>query len=194
LAEKDEDWYVSPSCVEGGDESVFDYREAIFVPHSIDGGLSDWLPAPTRKWDTYIGVGQPLSDDSWKQAQDSDTKENLLPVHCHCRGVSFDISRPAYHSEAFRKDFPDLTLPSEDPTKRNADEDRQNGTWWISSDRSKYIANTCLCTSDRLSTGCEMMQWSFVPTAFITLPNGSHFKNIFGTLKEYESSPKTFRR
>jgi hypothetical protein len=198
LAEEDEDWYLSTSCVSevGDDGNIFEYRDAIFVPCSIDGGLSDWLPEGTRKWESFTGLGQPLEDDSWKRtaAPAVEGGRDVLEVHCQCRGVSFTISRPDYGSGAFRRDFPKFTLPPEDPMKRDSEEERENGTWCIASDRSKYMGSTCLCTSDRLSTGCEMMQWAFVPTTFITLADGSPYRSEFGTLKAFQSSKDIFRR
>jgi hypothetical protein len=190
---------LSTSIVENGDETVFEHQEAFFVPSSIDGGLSDWLPDRMRKWDTFPGMGEPLKDDSWKDCQRSlsksdDEGKDSLSVHCYCGGVSFFIQRPDWEGKAFRKDFPNLVMPPEDDSQRNFRKEMVDGTWWIPSDRSKFTGNACFCTSDRLSSGAEMHSWAFVPTAFISLEDGSPFKPEFGTLKHYESSSDLFRR
>jgi hypothetical protein len=176
-------------------DSMFSFDDAMFATSSIDGGLSEWLPN-MKKWETYPGAGGPLSDGHEKKEglSSSSRIEEILHAHCDCHGVSFQIARPEWNSQRFREDFPDLLLPSEDRSTRDIMKERHNNQWWVASDRTKYTANACLCTSDRLSTGSELHQWSFVPTAFITLNDGSAFKNIFGTLKEYESSTNTFRR
>ena len=194
--------------MEGGDESVFEHREAYCVPSTLDGGSADWLPDRVRKWDTMPPDGRILEDDTWKEelrgeaeATDSTTEtvtqrkgDEVLNAHCNCKGVSFTIRRPDWDSAAFREEFPDFIIPPTDPAQRDFMTDVKNGTWWFPADHSKYRASACLCTSCRLSSGAELHAWSFIPTCFITLPSGEPFTPHFGTIKHYESSPNVWRR
>ncbi|KIW00890.1 hypothetical protein, variant [Verruconis gallopava] len=198
LAEADQHWFVSTGLVEGGDETVFEYKEAIFATHAVDGGLADWLDQRvTRKWDTFIGVGESLEADAWENSKRrvcDGERGSVLHVYCQCRGVEFRISRPDYASTAFQQLFPHLEIPSVNLASRTAEKDEGERTWWVARDPSKYLASACLCTSCRLSTGCELTCWASVAIMFITPADGSPFKTEFGTLKTYNSSPDTFRR
>ena len=198
IGEHDEKgWFLSTSIVEGGDETVFEHRQASYVPSTIDGGSADWLNGSrVSKWRTMPGDGEQLVDESWKRGRSPAgvKPSELLDVHFQCRGVSFKIIRPDWDNEQFISDYPDLVLPDEDETKRHFMNDVKNGTWWIASDRTKYRANACFCTSCTLSSGAELHNWVFVPTAFIKLDDGAPFKADFGTLKHFESSPNVWRR
>jgi hypothetical protein len=196
-AKYDGEWFISTAVVDKA-EGIFEFKNHIFVSSTKDGGLSDWVPRvdgrELKSWETHTGAGSEL-DVSWKEKHKSthkNTKSDRLHVHCHCNGVSFYIQRPDYNSPSFKMDYPDLPMPGPEPRDRN--QERKEGNWFIATNRSKYVAQLCVCTSCRLGSGCEVVQWAFVPTSFISLPDGSPFRRLFGTLKEHNSSDNTWRR
>jgi len=109
---------------------------------------------------------------NWVGDSDSKTtheKSDVLHASCHCGGVSFGIARPDEHSAAALP--PSLRSPN--PTK--------------------WIASNDVCTSCRVSSGCSIFSWTFPTVDRITLADGSPYRRLFGTMKEYHSSPDVQR-
>ncbi|EON64816.1 hypothetical protein W97_04050 [Coniosporium apollinis CBS 100218] len=160
-----------------------------------DGGASDWLRAiEGRAQDRWLGDEEkseaaPLN---WRSASrhtgtaaSAEAKPaDRLHAHCHCNGVSFSISRPSVHS---------LDAGPAPYHSGASAEDPANEPWWLRANRTKFLAGTCACRSCRLASGFDFVAWAFVPTANITLEDGSPFKRYFGSIRTFESSPGTKR-
>jgi hypothetical protein len=195
----DDDQLCISTAVVDKAEDIFNFKNHIFVTSTRDGGFSEMVPKISERvlkcWEGHVGDEGELTPD-WKDAIKATlkpgTKEDRLHVHCQCNGVSFYISRPDWNSEAFKKDFPNVPIPGPEPRDRQKEYKLNN--WFIATNRKKYIANNCVCTSCRLGSGSEVVQWSFVPTCFISQEDGSPFSRLFGTMKEYNSSENTWRR
>ncbi|KAI9705304.1 MAG: hypothetical protein M1820_005134 [Bogoriella megaspora] len=186
------DFVIATGCVQqdpGDKTQIFNFRNIFCVDDTRDGGMSDWLPL--TRWQ---GIKSHLPDD-WQPVKPSSaapSKDDKLHASCHCGGVSFDISRPDFEHPAFRKTYPNLHLPG-------PYEPRQPETSIIANDASKYVAGNCVCQSCRLTNGGDIINWCFVPTSIIILPNGGLLSDqqpenfTFGTLKTYRSSEDVVR-
>lgn len=160
--------------------------EHIFVADTIDGGLSDWIPAPI--WD-----GARNEQNHWDNARRPELPKTLqgssrvtdrLLGYCHCRGVQFTISRPDETSSIQRVPWPDLIMPYHSKSPENTEDEK----WWLRADGTKYLAGTCACNSCRLNSGFDIQTWAFIPKANINLRNGDGLNYAMGTLRKYESS------
>jgi hypothetical protein len=194
---EDTGWCISTGVVDKA-EGIFEFKNHIFVTSTKDGGFSEFVPEignrVLRCWEGHQEESQELPPN-WKDSMTNITtsaSEDQLHAHCQCGGVSFYLSRPDYDSPAFKADFPDLPLPGPEPRDRN--KEFEQGNWWIATDRSKFVTGNCVCTSCRLGAGSDAVQWSFVPTSFISRADGSPITGLFGTLKEFNSSESKWRR
>ena len=169
-AKSDEQWYIAASAVEGP-EALWKFSDHYNLGGTKDGGLSCWLSEVDgrimKKWVTSPTNPESETGD-WEDAvtfASSGPPDEKLHAYCHCKGVEFYIARP---SGDVSTDLPP-TLTSSDKTK-----------WYASND---------VCTSCRLASGCAICQWAFPTVSHITLADGSPYRRVFGTLKEYHSSP-----
>ncbi|KAF2802739.1 uncharacterized protein BDZ99DRAFT_468708 [Mytilinidion resinicola] len=170
-------WNISISIVEGT-ENLWDFSKHIYLEDTKDGGLSTWLGAvggkSLQKW---AGAAMPDSTSEsgdWKApapatADAAQPKEDILHASCHCGGVSLNIARPTPASRAL---LPPSLTPA-DPTK-----------WYASND---------VCTTCRFSSGSAIVSWIYPAVDRITLADGSPYRPVFGTLKQYRSSPDVSR-
>jgi hypothetical protein len=171
------EWTISTSIVEGP-ETLWRYTEHIYLEDTKDGGLSVWLGAvggkPLKKWAGRAPT-ETTSESNYRKTSDSSIKcsdplaDDVLHASCHCGGVAFNIARPTATSPAALD--PSLTA----------------------SETSKWVANNDVCTSCRFSSGCAIFSWVFPAVDCITLTDGSPYRRVFGTLKEYHSSPDVSR-
>lgn len=151
------------TSVVNGPESLWTYTEHRNLESTRDGGLSAWLPEVNGKPMKKNGL-----DHLEEPLADSES-HGKLRGHCHCKGVEFYISRPTKGSS---DDLPASLRPL-NPNK-----------WYAVND----VCRTC-----RLSSGCAILQWAFPTIDHVTLLDGSRYRRIFGTLKEYRSSPGVSR-
>ncbi|KAF2228456.1 hypothetical protein EV356DRAFT_499042 [Viridothelium virens] len=183
-------WYLSTGVIQREDFPLIEFTEHIFIEDTKDGGLSNWLPSVNgkllKRWSHHARKSQELPL-SWASSELQSTPSDKLRARCSCGGVDFYISRPLFDSPEFRKDFPDLKIPSETVP-------RSKEHWFIAKDKQKWIAGFCTCTSCRLANGMDVMSWTYVPTSLITPADGSSHRLEFGTLKRYQSSDKVIRR
>ncbi|KAF2200300.1 hypothetical protein GQ43DRAFT_418327 [Delitschia confertaspora ATCC 74209] len=159
-------WCLATSLVEGDDENLWKFTEHIFLDATGDGGVGGLLDeingSKLDKWkERDESSGEWMPSPSSSQSTSSST---ALQASCYCKGVQFSISRP--------------TPNTHDPAPENL----------TPTDRNKWFAVFCFCTSCRLASGCAIMPWTFLTTDAITLLDGSPYRPVFGTAKLYESS------
>lgn len=193
-------WWVSTGTLDRSD-GIVDFNGHMWIEDTHDGGGSDWIPTvgskPLERWlvapheSPSIALGWNAPDERPLPA--SGTEDDRLHAHCHCNGVQFFITRPNAATLTAKSPYADLLVPY------NSGRDASNPTnepWWLSSDKRRYLAGTCACTSCRLISGFDIQTWAFVPTANIVLPDGSPFpdERLWGTMRSYRSSEKVTRR
>ncbi|PQK17487.1 hypothetical protein BB8028_0007g06820 [Beauveria bassiana] len=134
-----------------------------------DGGMSVWL-------DRVNGARLKKYADADLQSEFEGVTakgggEGNLKASCKCRGVQFEITRSRELSD-----------------KAIAAQERP-------SSKGKYTAIVCVCDSCRLSVGCEVMAWAFIPAVNILHDNNEPLPDppVFGTIKHYASSEGTDR-
>ncbi|EAU85769.2 DUF636 domain-containing protein [Coprinopsis cinerea okayama7 len=123
----------------------------IFLGDTLDGGASKHITRyggnTLPRYKALRSPGDALPHDWNHTPQPSDTtttpSNDLLHFHCLCKSISFHIERPTI-----------ITNPSEE--------------WWFvpgktPSDPIRYSTEYCFCTSCRLSSGCVVTTWSYVP-------------------------------
>lgn len=146
--------------------------EHIFVEDTRDGGLRDLmadLPA-WEGWPDHSRKFQPGRQYGSKAAFADlgavSKNGEKLKCRCHCRGVSFSISRPNEESRrAVMKQHIDLLVPwYEDEEKR---QNKSNEPFWLRGDR--YLAGLCVCSDCRTASGFEVQAWAFVPLVNIEI-------------------------
>ncbi|KAF2494957.1 hypothetical protein BU16DRAFT_527884 [Lophium mytilinum] len=174
---KTKEWNISISIVDGP-ESLWDFREHIYLQDTKDGGLGTWLASvggkPLKKWAGGAIPDSKSEFGNWEPPTPSTTdvsksKEDILHASCHCGGASFNIARPTPASRAL---LPPLATASDD---------------------TKWYASNDVCTSCRFSVGSAIVSWAFPTVDRVTLADGSPYRRVFGTLKEYRSSPDVSR-
>jgi hypothetical protein len=165
-------------------------KRQIFVEDTQDGGFSHWLR--NLPIETHATLDDSLPEN-WLQTSKQTATHNTtdrLHAHCLCKGVNFWISRPLTSSA-------DFDNPKSDVNQKNSDRgdyDVEN-PWWLCANRTKFFAEVCHCNSCRLSSSCDFLPWTYVPTTDISLAaDGSvPFSRNFGTLKEHRSSDEASR-
>lgn len=181
-------------------EGVFEFQAHEFVADTLDGGFTDFLPSIAGKqlprWSFRPERSEQLPLD-WRSPERPSVESSLSSdrVHCSCKcgGVEFWIARPSERSKDAKSELPDLTLPYHSSQPRADDE-----TWWLMDDGKRFLAGVCSCDECRLDSGCEWVEWAFVPTIDISLdaegkkpydlPFGA--EQGWGTLKGYQSTKK----
>jgi len=175
-------------------DGVVAFKGHMWISDTKDGGASDFIPSidgnPLQRWATEPLISPELSL-GWKDSAPNShlpisppSPDDKLHAHCHCNGVSFFISRPNDLSHAATSPFPDLLIPYHSSTSPT---NPTNIPWWLPTP-TQYLAGTCACTSCRRSSGFEITWWAFIPTANISLPDGSPFSRYWGTQIAYRSA------
>ncbi|KAG9517667.1 hypothetical protein KCU99_g4898, partial [Aureobasidium melanogenum] len=170
-------------------EDTVHFERQIFVKDTQDGGFSHWLRDLPLK--TRATMNDELPTD-WPQSseQQVDRTSDRLHAHCLCNGINFWISHPLASSA-------NPNNPKSDVQQHNPDrgEYETENPWWLCENRTKFFAEVCQCNSCRLSSGCDFVPWTYVPTTDISLAaDGSvPFTRDFGTLKNYRSSDEASR-
>ena len=172
---------------------IIDFAGHIFIPDTLDGGLSPWLPSiNSRQLARYSEFPEsaeiPLD---WPNAEHPFTPPttDLIHAHCDCKGVNLYIAPPSARSAEPNADESDALLP-------HWVRDRPKGQkWWLRDGAKKFMASLCVCDSCRLATGAEVQAWAFVPAVDIALsPDGkTPFSTDFGTLRMYKHSSRAQR-
>lgn len=113
------------------------------VESTVDGGLAAWMSGAKELHDTSATTSNPPSSSHIP----------FLSAHCHCRNVSFKVTRPNASSPLPQSNFPDLMIPyhSNSPQITNPN----NEKWWLR-DGDRYLAGTCACKSCRLCSGSTL--------------------------------------
>lgn len=174
---------------EKGSDNLIKMLEHIFIPDTIDGGLTPCLlNVNQRSIPTWSGF--PIDDTEpdishaavlelphqsvAKMNEAAQGSDDFLSAKCHCGGVSLLIKRKTYP--------PDLVARY---TPKN---------------RTKYLSYMCACRSCRLTTGVPLIPWATVPPANIldsahAQVDFAHPEGNQGTtsLKSYRSSTKVVR-
>ncbi|KAH0291051.1 hypothetical protein KCU71_g15346, partial [Aureobasidium melanogenum] len=170
-------------------EDTVRFKRQIFVKDTQDGGFSHWLR--DLPLETHATMNDEMPTD-WPQLseQQLDRTSDRLHAHCLCNGINFWISHPLASSA-------DPNNPKSDVQQHNPDrgEYETENPWWLCENRTKFFAEVCQCNSCRLSSGCDFVPWTYVPTTDISLAaDGSvPFSRNFGTLKKYRSSDEASR-
>jgi hypothetical protein len=190
--EHDGHFEISHGTLEKSD-GVLEFVGHMWIEDTKDGGASDFVPTfggkPAKRW-LVAPIDSPEVSLGWKDSKTTSlrpkkaTEENLH-AHCHCGGVKFYVSRPNEESLMASSLFPDVLIPYNSSQSASNPE---NKPWWLSEDRTKYLAGTCACTSCRRISGFDITSWAFIPTSNLSLPSGEPFRRGFGTLKSYSSS------
>lgn len=185
------------------------------VESTVDGGFSAWLPIigakflprwrRSREESDLLPLEWPCPVAAARRKRDSQ-----LAAHCHCGGVSFNITRPNDRSGAFTAPLPDVIKKYTNGEEATLTEEK----WWLSGD-GRYTAGTCACRSCRLASGMDIVevrrarfpafacsneectnhiqQWGFIPAHNIKMTDGKPFTTDFGTLKAFRSSEDATR-
>ncbi|CAD0085638.1 unnamed protein product [Aureobasidium vineae] len=170
-------------------DDTVQFERQIFVKDTKDGGFSHWLK--DLPIETHATLNDSLPAD-WPQPskRPADKVSDRLHAHCLCNGINFWISRPLTSSAN-----PDN--PKSDTYQHNPDRGdyEVEDPWWLCENRTKFFAEVCQCNSCRLSSGCDFIPWTYVPTTDVSLAaDGSvPFSRDFGTLKSYRSSDHATR-
>lgn len=189
-------WHVFTGSLEQAD-GIVEFVLNEHIADTIDGGFSDWLMSikgrQIERWPHSPGQGQQLPLD-WQDPQ----RPNIEPsasdkLHCQCKcgGVEFWLARPSERSKNAASEWPDVIVPY------HSNQPRADGSkWWLRDNDTKFLGGVCACNSCRLDSGCEWVEWAFVPTIDISLdaegrqpydlPFGAEAG--WGTLKGYKSS------
>jgi hypothetical protein len=171
-------------------ENTVQIKSQIFVKDTQDGGFSHWLKPLQIK--TYGTLNDSLPED-WLQTSKQPAAHNTierLHAHCLCKGVNFWISRPLIFSA--NSDNPKSDVNQNNPDRGDYDIEKP---WWLCASRTKFFAEVCHCNSCRLSSSCDFLPWTYIPTTDISLTEDGSvpFSRNFGTLREYCSSDEASR-
>jgi hypothetical protein len=171
-------------------EDIIQIKRQIFVKDAQDGGSSHWLRNLPIETHATLDDGLP---DNWLQTSKQPAAHNTtdrLHAHCLCKGVNFWISSPLTSSA--NPDNPKSDVNQNNPDR--GDYDIEN-PWWLCANRTKFFAEVCHCDSCRLSSSCDFLPWTYLPTTDISLAEDASipFSRNFGTLKEYRSSDEASR-
>jgi hypothetical protein len=177
-------------------EGIVQIRSHVWVGDTIDGGFANHLRAvdnidlPRYK----EGFGSALMPLTRSHPTPNGSPAANLPAFCHCRSVTFTISRPTEESTDLSAPFPDL-IYSYNVTHLSKIRNTSDRKWWLAADGTRYLAGYCTCSSCRLTSGMELQAWAFIPLSNILDPRTNQpicltnsDKRLPG-LKQYMSSP-----
>lgn len=200
---------VSHGSVQGEIDGILDFVGHMWLEDTLDGGASVWMPVLSsriaEKWSNHAGEHSVPSKNSEEASATSSTKftsegsdsraeVKRLQAHCHCRGVSFSVARPDEKALMSQSPFPDLLVPYHSSASA---ENPDNQPWWVSKDKTKWLAGNCACNSCRRVAGFDLVQWAFVSLSSLYFSGGECFERPFAdkmeTLKSYRSSPGVTR-
>lgn len=184
--ERHKTWTVATGVLKDKSSGVVSFAGHIWASSPTDGGFVSWLPSLNGKslqiWTKDSNVSEELSANALMRANaGSKTPSDSVLAKCGCGGVSFSISRP---NEKSTRANPDLMNPS----PSGATDNPHSELWWLRAKGTRYKASNCTCTSCRLATGFDVVQWAYIPAANLSLPDGQPFKLMFGTMQSYNSS------
>lgn len=155
-----------------------------------DGGMSVWLESANGTWLKKYATHDLQSEFDTATAKDGG--EGNLKASCRCGGFQFEATRATEVSGQLSRVlqvffFSFVDLGAEDKAIDSTGKSASRGTWWLRN--GKYTAGLCVCDSCRLSAGCEVMAWAFIPAVNLRL-NNKPLPNppVLGTIKHYESS------
>ncbi|KAM0244939.1 hypothetical protein ACHAP5_005846 [Fusarium lateritium] len=173
------------------------FSRQIFVGDTLDGGISPWLQYPNVggskacRWEEKPDKGENLGDDWPGTKKAENVSRDDIPLHCRCKGVNL-VFRPG------NVDFSAM--------------DADSIPFYIDPESHKHLATLDPCNSCRLSTGVEIMSWTFAllkqidfagnskessfPPSTLELKDaveGSDRDLRYGTLAMYRSSPDVQR-
>ncbi|KAF9459653.1 Mss4-like protein [Collybia nuda] len=171
-------WYVAVGALEraGG---IVQFTGHIWVSDTLDGGTADHLSVfDERKIPRYSefpvveGGTLPLG---WRGVTENPSPDQLS-AYCHCRAISFSITRPSLESKLPSSPYPDFLFPH-DTTPITHLGNPDNEKWWLrpvdSENPTHYLAGYCACSTCRLVTGSEVQCWAFVPRSNIIFHGGT---------------------
>lgn len=167
-----------------------------FIGDTLDGGASEWLRYPnadgTENKRYKLGSDAENAEElpqQWPSPAEltgyEAKKEDAIPIHCRCKGVSFVLHRGDY-SGVKEEDLPFNIDPK----------------------THKLLASLCGCDSCRLQSGIDVCPWTFSEMKYISFSNQngsfpSHVDGLkklvdakdpaIGTLTYYASSPGVLR-
>ncbi|KAM3086377.1 hypothetical protein ACMFMG_000516 [Clarireedia jacksonii] len=112
--------------------------------------------------------------------QNAGLPSDILPASCHCKSVSFHITRPDTSSTQLSTPYPDLIHPY-NSTHPDILSNPNSDTWWLrsshpsssSSKTTKYLAGLCTCPTCVLTSGAPFQPWAFIPSSNIFVPSSS---------------------
>ena len=176
----------SPTVVESDVDASRGNSWHMFIGDTKDGGLSIWMPRHDNGQELVKYVTTKENGQVWTASrQSSESSHGLLPGYCVCKGVKFWITRPDKQSADIEAAHSNMFRDHIDPPK----------IWWLDDKHERYTADNCACTSCRLASGCEAVQWAFVPRHNVRLDaSGEEPLHLpYGSLKAYQSSPNVTR-
>ncbi|CCC08696.1 hypothetical protein SMACR_06832 [Sordaria macrospora] len=189
-----------------------------------DLGLSLWLPSASNSTSTSTSnIGQKATKipDIITVPNTRNTKDlnNIFPAACHCKRISFHLTRPSQASILPHRGYPDAMYSyAAEPERLTSNPHDEK--WWLrgpepqctssTSSRTpplgvesitsftRYFTGACVCKSCRLASGFEIQCWAFVPRCniqFASVVEGTLDFDALppGLLKRYESSPGVWR-
>ncbi|KAF1951640.1 hypothetical protein CC80DRAFT_496020 [Byssothecium circinans] len=190
-----------------GIEGVVEYQSCMWIEDTRDGGgsrfithvggkqLERYLQEPNFTsrvpLDWRVDTPPSTAKDTFQKGM---RKTQATHATCHCAGVQFWITPPNEASKTASSPYSDLLIPYH--LGPNASENPRNHPWWLGgSNRDRFLAGTCACTTCRRALGFDITFWAFVPAVNIfldadcTLP----FSHGEGQTREYWGSMSTFR-
>ncbi|GAB7345770.1 hypothetical protein MBLNU457_4038t1 [Dothideomycetes sp. NU457] len=189
MFERDErfgEWRVAHGTLDDP-EAVTSIKAHIFVEDTKDGGCSDWIThvndQKIKRWNAFPKQSSEVPE-GWHTSGQTVANKEPGHAHCDCGGVSFYVSHPSAISKETNGPMSDSLL-----------EMPEDKLWWLRAKHTRFLADICLCDDCRLSTGSDMQEWAFIPTANIHLSRDGSvpFLTSFGTLKTYRSSTEASR-
>ncbi|KAF2724511.1 hypothetical protein K431DRAFT_281939 [Polychaeton citri CBS 116435] len=199
-------WDVATGTLESADASALAVQGHEHLQDTLDGGFADFFPKangkPIDRWPSHFGDDDELPpfwrDEKVKRFSPTSTKpgdpSKRLHAHCKCGGVDLWVARPSAKSDISTAPLPDVIVPATGEEPADASKASEDA-WWHRANGTKYLASLCVCDSCRLVSGMEVVEWTFVPIANISLDAEGKKPLDFtaGTLKAYKSSSDVTR-
>ncbi|KAF9474597.1 hypothetical protein BDN70DRAFT_308805 [Pholiota conissans] len=185
----------------------------IWVGDTLDGGVADQLRVIGGiKMPRYreIAGGEELVlgwradcfTRTYESSAEPTSSGGQLKAFCHCRTISFVVSRPSEVSLFPSAAYPDLLYPY-GVSRMSEIVNSNDEKWWLrpklSLHPTKYLAGHCMCRFCRQCSGFEIQSWAFIPLANILAPGSTNSlclevdeKRPAG-LKQFISSPGEYK-
>ncbi|KAG6917458.1 hypothetical protein DXG01_002435 [Tephrocybe rancida] len=194
-------WCVASGTLERI-EGIVNTTYHIWISDTLDGGIADHIQVINGVQLSRYAAGEnpdnilPLGWNNVETKAPLDLAEDHLHAYCHCKAVSFWITRPSTASTLPSSPYPNL-MHSSTTTPNDVALNPSDEKWWLrpagAEHPTHYLAGHCACASCRTTSGFDIQSWAFIPRVNILFPRAGSGELAELDLQDHKNYPAGLR-